>query len=557
MKQFLLSAVAVASFGAAQSVAQAQTLSKFAPANAIAAIEINDYAGVRKQSAALAREIEKLDLGSVVAEAMGSSTKERQELEASLSDFTTLVDREGFVAVYLSAKTNQIGYLMAARPAVGSDAKIKAWTQRTVRETKARSTRVSNFPVFTSTMLNFGYEGGLAYVASDLTTLGEFLGRFRNEARYTDKPSLSGSSTYSEIVGGVGAGNLRFYVDLRNVSQLARGAIDMIDPDLPGIKLEPLLDSVTTLGRFGASWKVTSEGIENTTLLVPEKRGADVQFAKLLTPNDKLELRAADVVPASAVAFSTSSSNPQAFYSWLSNLADRTGAQPGGLDAFFKQEFKIDAQKSLLSWMTGELASATFVGKGTLQALGESVTYIGTKDPAATERAIETVLPKLIEVGQRLAQQKVNSKITKTKLGAVNIYRVPMAENLPLVAAVKDGFLMIATSDTAITAALASGPRLESSASYKSAVARVPKDALGWGYGDTTTSLKSAASASQQVLEIALTASLDLRPSTSRKLSAAINGLLNGLANRAGFAVNWTEVVSSGTKTRSFQPMKW
>ncbi len=553
MKQFLLSAVAVASFGAAN----AQTLSKFAPANAIAAIEINDYAGVRKQSAVLAKEIEKLDLGSVVAEATGSSRAERQQLETSLADFTTLIDREGFVSLYLSLKTNQVGFLMAARPAVGSDAKIKAWTQRTVRETKARGTRVSNFPVFTSSFMNFGYEGGLAYVASDLTTLSEFLGRFRSEARYAGKPSLAASSTYSEIVNGVGVGNMRVYVDLRNVSQLARGALDMFDPELPGIKLEPLLDSVTTLGRFGGSWKVTAEGIENTTLLVPEKRGADVQFAKLLTPNDKLDLRAAAIVPASAVAFSTGSSNPQAFYAWLSSLADRTGAQPGGLDAFFKQEFKIDPQNSILSWMTGELASATFVGKGAIQALGESVTYIGTKDAAATERALETVLPKLIEVGQRLAQQKVNNKITKTKLGSVNIYRVPLAENVPLVAAVKDGFLMIASSDTAITAALASGPRLDSSASYKSAVARVPKDALGWSYGDTTSSLKGAASASQQVLEIALTASLDLRPSTSRKLTTAVNGLLNTLADRAGFAVSWTEAVSSGTKTRSFQPIKW
>ena len=126
-----------------------------------------------------------------------------------------------------------------------------------------------------------------------------------------------------------------------------------------------------------------------------------------------------------------------------------------------------------------------------------------------------------------------------------------------MVAAVKSGFVMIAQSDSALLAALSGGARLETSASYKSAVGRVPAGALGWSYGDTTASLKSAADGVTQVLELALPLALDLKPSTARKLSAGLKDLLNFLGDRAGFAVSWTEAVPTGTKTRSFQPVKW
>ena len=560
MKRFLLTTAFLAS---AMSGTYAQSLSKYAPANAIFAVELNDLATVSKTAAGLTAQFQKLRLPEVLSEATGSSAKERQNIEVLLNDFSLLVGREGFVGAYLSAKSTQAGLLLAARPSLGSDAKIKAWLSKSLTDARksgsVSSFRVAGLPVYYTGDLYIGYEGGLAYAATDRESITEFLSRFKGSTQnLKTASSLAGSSNFIEVMKNVGDGNLRIYADLRNVTQLARAAIDAIDPELPGgIKLEPLLDSLTTLGRFGTSWKVTSDGIDNTTILIPEKRGADVQFQRLLTPNTAIDLRAASVVPANAVAFSTSSTNPQAFYAWLSSLADRTGLQPGGLDAFFKQEVKIDVQKSLLGWMTGEFASATFIGKGPAAALGESVTYIGTNDEKTAVQTLETVLPKLLETGQRLAQQKGSVKFSKAVLGDVAVYRYPIADNISLVAAVKNGFVMIAPSDSALLSALNSGARLETSASYRTAVARVPKDALGWSYGDTTASLKSAADGAAPLLELALPLALDLKPSTARKLSSGLKDLLNFLGDRAGFAVSWTEAVALGTKTRSFQPIKW
>ncbi len=552
MKTFLLSAIAISSLG----VANAQTLSKFAPANALAVIELNDIGGARKQSAALVKQLSDLNIGAVLAEATGSSKKEQRDLETMLNDFGSLVDREGLVSLYLSPKNGQVGFLLAARPAANTDAKMNKWMLESAKSMSARGSRILGFPVYQSSLVNFGYMGGLAYAASDTTTLNEFLSRFRNQGNFT-KPSLAASNSYSEVMNQVGTGNMRMYFDLRNASQLARGIIDMVDPELPGIKLEPVLDALTTYGRFAGAWRITTDGIDTTTITVPEARGADTQFARVLTPKDAIDLKAASVVPATATGFSTSSNNLTLWYDWVSSLLDRTGANPGGLDTFFKGEFGIDARKSILGWMTGELASATFIGKGATQSIGESVNYIGTKDEKATVEMIEKVLPKLIEIGQKLAQQKVNNKFVKAKIGNTDIYRFVIADNTPFILAVKDGFLMVATSDTGITAALSSGAKLETSSNYKTATARVPKDALGWSYGDTTTSLKSAAEGAGQILELGLSLGLDLKPSTSKKLVNGIVGMLNALGDRAGFAVSWTEIVPVGTKTRSFQPVKW
>ena len=124
MKTFLLSAIAISSLG----VANAQTLSKFAPANALAAIELNDIGGARKQSAALVKQLSDLNIGAILGEATGSSKKEQRDLEAMLNDFGSLVDREGLVSLYLSPKNGQVGFLLAARPAANTDAKMNKWS---------------------------------------------------------------------------------------------------------------------------------------------------------------------------------------------------------------------------------------------------------------------------------------------------------------------------------------------------------------------------------------------------------------------------------------------
>jgi hypothetical protein len=543
------------------SAANAQTLSKYAPQGAMLALEVNDLGGVRKNAASFVKEFERLKLSSVLAEASGASKTEQKTTEKQLNDFLTLLDREGFVAVYASAKST-VGYLLAARPASNADKQIKAMQAAAIKVGVQGSLKIQGFPVYKSGLLNYGYSGGLAYAASDTTILGKFLGSVKG----TNKElALGGSSSFSEVMNEVGSGNLRVYADLRNVTQLGRAIIDGIDPELPGIKLEPVLDAVTTLGRFAGAWKVSSEGIESTQYLVPEKRGVDKQFAQLLTPKTSANLKAAGVIPASAVGFTTQQLDVNGWYGWLSGLVDRTGLNDGGLAPFFKQEFGLDVQKDVLTWMTGEYATANFnikaasvAGNNPLAMLGDGVTYLGVNDEAAAKSSLAKILPRLIETGLQLANQTQGKQsVSKTTISGVEITRYPLTQGVALITAVKNGFLMVSNSDQAMLAALAGGARLDESAGFKSAMTRVPKDALSYGYGDTTTSLNSTADTIGSLLDVGLSLGFDLKPSTARGLSNGLKGMLGFTANRAGSAVTWTEAVANGTKTKSFQPVKW
>ena len=127
--------------------ANAQTLSKYAPQGAMLAVELNDLGGVRKSAASFVKEFERLKLPSVLAEASGSSKAEQKATEAQLNDFKTLLDREGFVAVYASAKST-VGYLLAARPASNAEKQIKAMQAAAVKRGVQGSLKIQGFPVY-------------------------------------------------------------------------------------------------------------------------------------------------------------------------------------------------------------------------------------------------------------------------------------------------------------------------------------------------------------------------------------------------------------------------
>ncbi len=544
------------------TTANAQTLSKYAPQGAMLAVELTDLGTVRKNAASFVNEFERLKLPAVLAEASGSSKAMQKATEKQLNDFMTLLDREGFVAIYASPKST-LGFLLAARPASNAEKQIKAMQAAAVKDGVSGSLKIQGFPVYRSSFLNFGYAGGLAYAASDTNILNKFLSSVKGVS--TEK-TLGSSSSFSEVMNEVGLGNFRVYADLRNLTQIGRAIIDGIDPELPGVKLEPVLDAITTLGRFGGAWKITNEGIESASYLVPEKRGVDKQFAQLMTPKTSTGFKAADVIPASAVGFTTQHLDVTGWYNWLSGLVDRTGLNEGGLAPFFKQEFGLDVQKDLLSWMNGEYATANFNLKSDvntangnpLSMLGDGVTYLGVNDEVAAKNSLAKLLPRVIETVSQLANQKAE-KLTpgKTTISGVEVNRYPISQGVALVTAVKDGFVMISNSDAAMLAALSSGAKLSTSPNFKAAMTRVPKDALSYGYGDTTTSLNNTAETVGSLLDVGLSLGFDLKPSTARGLSNGLKGLLNFTAARAGSAVMWSEAVANGTKSKSFQPVKW
>lgn len=549
--------------------AAAQSLATFAPPGALAAVELTDLADARKTAGAFVAQVEGLKLMDTVIEAMDISAAERRQVQTTLNDLGSLIDREGLVAVYLDPKKLEPQVLLVARPALGADAKVKKWLQDTLDGARSHkgqvlSAKAGGFPVYTirsgDLPMSLGYQGGIAYAASDSGTLTGFLKRVGGSAQ----PGLAASSLYKNTMDGAGSGVLRIYTDLGGLAGVVRSAAKQFGSELPNIQLEPILSALTTLGRLGAAWKLTPDGLESTTLFSPDPRGGDQALYQLLTSRSKTAFKAASLVPANASSFATGTSDASAWYSYVSNLVDRTKLNPGGLDPLLRRELGMDFRKVALSWMTGEFATATFTTNSTPNAsnatsvLGESVVYISTNDEAAARSSLEAILPRLVEQGNRLASQKLlDYRPSRAKIAGVEVSRFPIAQGVSFVAATRDGFLLLATSDDAMIAALGGGPRLSEDAAFKTAFARVPPTATGFSYADLPRNLRDGSEALAQQLQAGIALGLDVKPSTAKKLTVSLQKLLAFTADRTGPTIGWSEVGSNGVRTKNFTPIKW
>jgi hypothetical protein len=229
-----------------------------------------------------------------------------------------------------------------------------------------------------------------------------------------------------------------------------------------------------------------------------------------------------------------------------------------------RRELGLDFRKVALSWMSGEFATATFATKSTpnpsnaISALGDSVLYISTNDEAAARSSLEAILPRMVEQGNKLAEQKLlDYRPSRAKIAGVDVTRFPIAQGISFTTATRDGFMLLATSDDAMIAALGGGPRLADTAGFKAAMARVPANANGYSYTDLPRNLREGAEALSEQLQLGLAAGLDIKPSTAKKLSEGLQKLFAFTADRTGPQISWSVTGGNGVLSKSFTPVKW
>jgi Protein of unknown function (DUF3352) len=554
-------------------VAGAQSLAKYAPPGALLAIELNDFQGAKRTANAFVAQYEALELVGTLLEAQNVPAKELAQTKAMLGDFVSLVDREGLVAVYINPVTLEPDVLLAARPNTNANARVKKMLDDALLTARKSGSKVltgkaGGFPMYTikppsgDFPMSMGYQGGIAFAGIGMNSVGGFLKRVGGAAQ----PGLASSSLYKSALEPLGSGNMRVYADFGQLAGLAKTGVARADLNENGaIKLQPLLAALTTLGRYGSNWRVAPGGLENLSNFVPDIRGGDAELYKLLTSSPDVTLKAASVVPANVISFSTSKIDANGWYAYFSKLADKTKLNPGGLDPLIAKELGIDLKTVGLSWMTGEFASASFETKSrpnasnAVSVLGEAVTYIGTTDEALAQQALDATIPRLVELGNKLAQQEktFSSTASKAMISGVQVTRYPVAQGVALVSAIQNGYLMIATSDDAMIKALGTGPRLGDNATFKTAIAKVPTEASSYGYNDVPASIRSGIAAIDQNLDVALAMGMDIKPSAAKKLAAKLKKLLNFTLERVGPEINWTITSALGARTRSFQPVRW
>jgi hypothetical protein len=576
----LVAAAALASAG------QAQTLSRFAPADAILTVELNDVAGMRSTAKAFVQQVESLQVyKDFIKQLSSSNTTDSKLAQQVLAGF---LDREGFISLHMQASDVAKGnarLIFAARPAQAAQNLMPRLIQESLATAKKQKRKVTTIKEGSFTMyevqqadkslLSFGFTGGLAYASNDAATLRGFLRRAGGAKGLT---TLGSTAAYKTAMDAAGAGNVRIFANFRAIGDLVSKAAG--DLPLDGFNLKPVVNLFATLGQSATAVRFTKEGIETSQALIPDPKGGDAMLAKLLVPSRNVPLKAASMVPAGVLAFGTANIDINGYYDWLSVLVDKTGLNPGGLDSFLKKQLKLDLKTDLFSTMTGEVATATFGlpnsmnTPGLQSTFGEAAIYFSVNDETAAKLGLAKVLPKLVEslnqvsetasglagaVGSDISTTPATLKSETITVAGNEVVKYNFGEGIDILTASKGGYLILGSSKLAMEKALGDGPRLADAADYKKAVARVPAGAfnVGYSYSDTPTSLKLTNDIFKDTLLLALQATADLSTRDSKNLAAAVDKLLTFAAGRTGIQVQWTENTAGGSRTKSFQPVKW
>ena len=565
--------------------AGAQTLARLASPTTMLTLEMANFSGARSVAPGLVKDIGKLNLfGS-----LGLSGAEQRQV----TDILSLADRDAMLAISLDA-TGSPHFLAAARVSATAGKSVGGMLSAAAADAKRshavlQKARAGAFAYTIETnrdgsQMAYGLDSGLVFVSDHPATLGDFL---RN-ASGKGSGGLGGQSRYANVMNSVGDGQLRLYLNFQPVADMAGQLGDM---GMKGLNLAPALNALAGVGQMGLRLRVTANGLESVTSLAPNA-ARDPALASLMLARPSGKLQAASVVPANVVSFSTSSSNINGLYGYLNALVDKTGLNPGGLDALGAQNLGLDLRKNLVAWMSDEIATASFKVNSKTAPL-EAVYYLKVTDVKTAQAGLEASVPAIATalgkvfdmaaggLGSAMGGTPGKAKpATATTVKATSgvIVGVPVTRwtsgSTTLVTAFQNNFLLVATSNAGMSAALAAGPRLTGSKAWTTLTAKLPANATAISLSDTATTLRTTGqilSTLGPAFTTGLSAGMGMAGGATGGMTnstAAMTGelagvmsrmsaFMNALANRAGTGYGWTVVSNGRVTSTSVTPMRW
>ncbi|HWG85892.1 MAG TPA: hypothetical protein VNT60_10475 [Deinococcales bacterium] len=204
------------------SPAAAQTLSRYAPADSLMTLELNDLAGATRTAASFGRQVAAMDL-------LGAAPN-----DPALGLLGSALDREVLMALNLDRAGNP-HVLLAARIPAANQKEIQGLVAKNLNDSRQAGKRVLSYragglPFYSATSRdgsteNWGYEGGLLYFSDGLDVLAGFLRRAAGKAG----GGLGGTRAYADAMNLAGPGHLRAWV---NVGATGRMFNDLLAKDL-------------------------------------------------------------------------------------------------------------------------------------------------------------------------------------------------------------------------------------------------------------------------------------------------------------------------------------
>lgn len=553
------------------NTASAQALSRLLPQETFVVIGFTGVGEHEAKFQPFVNEWERLGLTDLLSQAFAEMDDEDADSEELLpAEFEGLglfdfIGDEAWLALSASRSNPLPSVSLVARV---SDAAAAALQELWNRESAGQQVLTEGNIRFSvddaaSDPVAVALDGNFLAVSTNPDVLRGLLRRYQGAA----EPNFHDSLSYSASIAPLLPGNALFHFDLDRV-------VDLVQPLTAGMGFDAsvsrLAKVLRTIGSYTSVTRITDAGYESNSRHVFGDPSLDPELYGLLNTNIPASSSAMAFVDGSAVSYQASGWNPAGWWRYLSNLVgDLPELGVGPLDAFVRDNLGLDLSQLLFDWMGSTFAlvtpfgQVTEIGMAPDNLLGDSLYLIETTDPAAATAGLKTI----IEMGSMVAGQFMDpygegggavAPAQRTVAG-VTVDSYDVGEGIAIEIAVANGYVIIATSSTAMNAALqasAAGGALPST--LASLTGDVPADAATVLLQDGAASFRMMGQmlTSQFGLYSGLLAS-DLDFDAAEAASDALGQYIEFLASRSGGQYSYSRVSNGVSVGYSLTSVNW
>lgn len=458
-------------------VALAADLTNLLPQESVLVVGVEGLAAHEAKIKVFTDEWERLDLGRLLAAAMGEEEAVDPGFSAVLErvELLDVIGQEAWIGVSIASFNPLPAITMIARvtPAAANalnefyaqqEGEVQTLTEgnitftlRTLPVDPDDMGGMDEFGAAFSTASHAHFDD-IVVVSSNPDVLRGVLRRYQG----SNEPGLVSNAGFASTVGQLGAANGYFFLDLPTV-------IRTVAPFGAGMGFDNVIARLSGAfevgGMFGSVTTIAADGIEGRNLRVLGNPASDPRAHALLSNAAAVTDGASAFVSPSTVGYSVGTFDLPGWWSWLKGVVE-SSPELGidDVDGLLAEMVGVDLNRLLIGWMGNEIAVVSSgsaptaeIGMAIENPLGDSVYVIAARDAAAAEAG----LSELFMMASMMLSSFTSpdgfgaqtSPVSRT-VGGVAVTGYSFGGFLSVSTAVVDGYALIATTTGAMDDAL-------------------------------------------------------------------------------------------------------
>lgn len=561
------------------ATAPAQSIADLLPAETIFAVGTQDLEASSHLFEDFLTEFEERGVGEALAQLFGAAGEEAADVEmdvpAALRGLgpLDLLGRDAWLAISASQFNPFPAASLAARTSPEATAAVAELIAEASARPDVQALSEGGVTFYVAPLdepdapiqaIAFAQSGDLLLAATNPDVLRGLLRRLAGSG----EPSFTTAESYARTLGRTGRGEIMSFLDLGAVAQV-------VAPFAQGFGFAPQIErlqrALATAGATAGTTRLTSSGIESTSILAPDPDGGDIALYNLITTRGSWDPRTIGFAPETALTFTSSTTDLTGWWNWLNDLVGtlpELGIQ--SLDRALIDFVGIDLRSSFFDW-TGIHNAAVTTGYGdpsepgmpTANLLGEQVFLVETIDESAAREGLATLFGNLAATVGAFADPTGGAGAPQTderEVAGVTVTRYRVTDGIAVSTAVAGGYALIATADEAMEAVLGAvaagaGP----SVTFDQLLAGVPADARSITLSDSRAVTESTALQLSAQLQLAagLGGSANLDFAAVAEATERIEDYLLFVASRLGGSASHSAVEDGAVVTRGRTAVSW